>query len=52
MTGLGFTELLALGFYVAFLVIPIVYFLVIITRLTNAVERIASNLESTKEPTT
>jgi hypothetical protein len=46
MGGLGFLESVFLGFYVLLLVVPVVYFLVIATRLTNAVERIANKLES------
>ena len=49
MGGLQFMPFLVLGFYVLFLGVPVVYFLVIATRLTNAVERIANKLESSKD---
>lgn len=51
MCGFEFMPFLFLGFYVLFLAVPVVYFLVIATRLTNAVERIANKLESSKDLT-
>ena len=43
--GLGVSELLVLGASSLLYVVPVVYFLVIVTRLSNAVERIANRLE-------
>jgi len=47
--GLGFSELLVVGAYSVFYVVPVVYFLVIVTRLSNAVERIANRLERSEK---
>ena len=46
--GLGFTELVVVGVYSLLYIVPVVYFLVIVTRLSNAVEKIANNLEGSK----
>jgi len=45
----GFTGLVVVGVYSLLYVVPVVYFLVIVTRLVNAVERIAKRQESTQE---
>lgn len=42
----GFQALIVWGFWLLFMIVPVVYFLVITTRLMNAVERIAKKLES------